>query len=213
MGQKDGLMLERISPDALREATGQDWDRWLDVLDAAGAADWSHKEIVSHLEREHGSETTSWWRQSIAVGYEQARGKRVLGETRDAGFQVGVQRSIDASRAEAWDLLTSRPELWLGAGAAVAFEEGERYEVRGQGGAAGASGEIRVVKPGERLRLTWQPEDWEAPATVQLTLLESASGKTAIQAHLEKLPDGEAREAMRSRWREALERVAAAYAA
>jgi uncharacterized protein YndB with AHSA1/START domain len=205
MGQTDGLMLERISPEALREATGQDWDGWLDVLDAAGAAEWSHKEIVSHLQREHGSETTSWWRQSIAVGYEQARGKRVLGETRDAGFQVGVQRSIDASRTEAWELLTSRPELWLGEGAAVAFEPGERYEV------TDASGEIRVVKPGERLRLTWQPADWEAPATVQLTLVESTSGKTAIQAHLERLPGGEAREAMRSRWREALERVAAAH--
>jgi uncharacterized protein YndB with AHSA1/START domain len=205
MGQTDGLMLERISADALREATGHDWDGWLEVLDGAGAADWSHKEIVSHLEREHGNATTSWWRQSIAVGYEQARGKRVLGETRDAGFQVGVQRSVEASPAEVWELLTSRPELWLGEGAAVVFEQGERYEV------TGASGEIRVVKPGERLRLTWQPADWEAPATVQLALLESAPGKTAIQAHLEKLPDGKAREAMRSRWREALERVAAAH--
>jgi hypothetical protein len=63
-----------------------------------------------------------------------------------------------------------------------------------------------------KTRLTWQPAGWEEPATVQLTISESASGKTAIQAHMEKLPDAEAREAMRERWREALSRLAAAVA-
>ena len=67
-----------------------------------------------------------------------------------------------------------------------------------------------MVKPGDRLRMTWQPEDWPSPATFQFTLSETESGKTAVQAHLEKLPDADAREAMRTRWREALERIAAA---
>jgi len=58
--------------------------------------------------------------------------------------------------------------------------------------------------------MTWQPDGWAAPATLQLTLLESGPGKTAIHVHLEKLPDAEARETMRERWREALERLAAA---
>jgi hypothetical protein len=42
------------------------------------------------------------------------------------------------------------------------------------------------------------------------TLERSESGKAAISAHMEKLPDGDAREAMRERWRGALERVVAA---
>ena len=58
--------------------------------------------------------------------------------------------------------------------------------------------------------MTWQPEGWPATATLQLTLSESTSGKTAINAHLEKLPDADAREAMRKRRREALERIATA---
>jgi uncharacterized protein YndB with AHSA1/START domain len=70
--------------------------------------------------------------------------------------------------------------------------------------------EVWVVKPGDRLRTTWQPEGWPAPATLQLTLSVSGSGKTAIHAHLEKLPDADAREAMRKRWREALARIATA---
>jgi uncharacterized protein YndB with AHSA1/START domain len=202
--EKGELVLDRISSESLREATGRGWDDWLATLDSAGAADWSHKEIVAYLGREHGEDTSSWWRQSITVGYEQARDKRVVGETADTGFQVGVQRTVAATVPEVWDLITARPEVWLGEEAFVAFAEGEHYEI------PGASGEIRVVKPGDRLRMTWQPEEWPAPATLQLTLAETGSGKTAIQAHLEKLPDADAREAMRARWREALERIVAA---
>ncbi|MGH3022226.1 MAG: SRPBCC domain-containing protein [Gaiellaceae bacterium] len=206
MTNRQELIPDRISSESLREATGRGWEEWLETLDDAGATDWSHREIVAHLEREHPEVGSGWWRQSLTVGYEQARGKRVAGETADAGFQVGVQRTVALGTTEAWELLTSRPELWLGEGASVVFAEGARYQ------APGASGEIRVVKPGDRLRLTWQPQDWAAPATLQLTLTESGSGKTAVQAHLEKLPDAEAREAMRERWRDALERIAAASA-
>jgi uncharacterized protein YndB with AHSA1/START domain len=210
MATEEGeIALGRISSDAVREATGRGWEEWLEALDAAGAAEWDHKEIVAYLKREH-PETTGWWRQSITVGYEQARGKRAVGETASTGFQVGVQRSVAATTTEAWKLITSRPELWLGEGVSVAFDEGQQYEVPPKDGAPGASGEIRVVKPGERLRMTWQLEGWSAPATLQLTLSASGSGKTAIHAHLEKLPDADAREAMREHWREALERIVAA---
>lgn len=202
--EKGELVLDRISSEALREATGRDWDGWLATLDDAGASGWNHKEIVAYLAREHAEDTSSWWRQSITVGYEQARGLRVVGETAGTGFQVGVQRTVAATVTKVWDLITSRPDLWLGEGASVAFAEGERYEL------PGATGEIRIVKPGDRLRMTWQPEGWPAPATLQFTLAETGSGKTALQAHLEKLPDGDAREAMRTRWREALERIVAA---
>ena len=53
----------------------------------------------------------------------------VSGETAGRGLQVGAQRSAAATATEAWELITSRPELWLGEGASIAFEQGERYEV------------------------------------------------------------------------------------
>ena len=34
---------------ALRKATGRGWDEWIEVLTAAGAEHWSHKEIVAWL--------------------------------------------------------------------------------------------------------------------------------------------------------------------
>ncbi len=199
-------MQARISDESVREATGRGWDEWLEVLDAAGASAWDHKGIVAHLERAH-PEASAWWRQSITVEYERARGKRAVGQTADVGFQVGVQRTVDASVDDVWEAIVSRPELWLGEGASVAFDQGSDYDT------AGVRGEIRVVKPAERLRLTWQPDDWDAPATLQLTLEEPAPGRTAIHAHAEKLPDAEARETMRARWREALERIADAVSA
>ena len=156
------LTFGKITSETAREATGRGWEEWFEALDEAGATEWDHKGIVAHLEREH-PEASSWWRQSVTVAYERARGMRAVGQTADAGYQVGVQRSVSASPAEAWKLITSRPELWLGEGVSVDFEEGERFEVPPRKGEPGASGEIRVVKPGERLRMTWQPEGLGRP--------------------------------------------------
>jgi uncharacterized protein YndB with AHSA1/START domain len=208
--EKGGLTLNRISSGRLLQETGRDWEGWLRVLDAAGAADLDHKGVVGLLERAHPELDSAWWRQTITVGYEQARGKRVLGQTAGAGFQLGVRRSIGLAPAAVWRLLTRRPELWLGDDVAIAFEKGERYRTAGGEGIPPAGGEIRVVKPEERLRMTWQPEGWSAPATLQFTLTATGSGGTALQLHLEKLPDAEAREEMRGLWRTTLERIAGA---
>lgn len=206
MATEDGSAFGRVSDEKVREATGQEVSDWLHELDHAGAREWDHKAIVAHLVTHH-PEVSGWWRQTIAVGYERARGKRAVGQTADAGFQVGVTRSVEATPDEVWEALVSRPELWLGKGASLTIEEGEHYSVSD---ADAASGEIRVVRPGTRLRMTWQPAAWERPATVQLTLSSTPSGKTAVGAHLEKLPDAEAREEMREHWRGALERIIAA---
>ncbi len=199
-----------ISSESVQKATGLAWDEWLEALDVAGAEAWDHKQIVAFLDEEYAETTTAWWRQSITVGYEQARGKRVVGETATAGFQLGVQVSVDAARSRVWDLITSKPELWLGEGASLTLEKGERYEVPARPDVPGVAGEIRVVRPEDRLRLTWQPEGWAAPATLQLITSESPSGRTALRAHLEKLPDAETREAMRTHWRAVLDKVASA---
>lgn len=210
---REGPAVGGISSEAVRKATGRGWEEWLEALDAAGAADWDHKQIVAYLEREHAGATSPWWRQTLTVGYERARGRREVGQTADAGFQVGVQKTVPTSPRAVWEVLTSQPELWLGEGLSGDLAEGVQYRVAGGSGSPGASGEVRVVRPGERLRMTWQPEGWAAPATLQLTLVASGPDRTAVRVHLEKLPDAGARETMRSRWRQALARVAAAVAA
>jgi uncharacterized protein YndB with AHSA1/START domain len=208
--KKEEAAFTSVSSDAVREATGRGWDEWLELLDRAGAMDWSHKEIVAHLAQSYADVTTSWWRQSITVAYEKARGKRVLGETAAAGFEVGVSRTVAAPRQEVWELITSRPELWMGEGASVSFEPKRNFEVPGGSDGEGLKGEIRVVKDGQRIRMTWHPEGWQSAATKQITLTEKGPEKTAIGVHFEKLPDADAREAMREKARGALERIASA---
>ncbi len=199
----------RVSEESLREASGRGWEGWFEVLDAAGALDLSHRDMVRHLDEHHRDELSAWWQQTVVVGYEKARGLRVVGQTAGAGFQIGVQRTLAAPLDAVWETVVSRPDLWLGEGASVQLEPGRRYDVPAAAGQPAAAGEVRVVRPGNRLRITWQPEGWAAPATIQIAVQEPAPGRTALHAHMEKLPDGEAREAMRARWRGALARIAA----
>jgi hypothetical protein len=73
MGDNDDPAPGLVSSGALREATGRDWAGWVEALDAAGAAELAHGEIVAHLAREHPEVPSGWWRQTIAVGYERVR--------------------------------------------------------------------------------------------------------------------------------------------
>ncbi|KFE64373.1 hypothetical protein DB31_2167 [Hyalangium minutum] len=203
--KKKALITERVTNSAVKDATGRDWKAWMRALDAAGAAELNHQQLVALVAQEVES---GWWQQSISVAYEQAHGKRVVGETATTGFQVGVVRTLPMTAPELWDLLTKQEERWLGPGAALKLEPGKEYEVPKKRGAPGVRGVLRVVKPGQRLRMTWQPDGWKKPATLQLTLVPKARG-AALHVHMEKLPDAKAREAMREHWSKLLVKLAA----
>ncbi|HYO69500.1 MAG TPA: SRPBCC domain-containing protein [Archangium sp.] len=201
---KKTLITERVTDSAVKEATGRNWKGWMRVLDAAGAGELNHKQLVAHLAREVES---TWWQQSIAVAYEQARGKRIVGETAATGFHVGVVRTLPVSAHDMWERVATQAERWLGAGATLRLEPGAGYEVPKRRGVPGVRGEVRVVKPGQRIRMTWQPEGWRKPATLQLTLVPKERG-VSFHVHMEKLPDAKAREAMRKHWSRVLEDLA-----
>jgi uncharacterized protein YndB with AHSA1/START domain len=184
-------------------ATGRSPAEWQAVLDAAGARDWPHPRIVAWLREQHG--LSGWWGQSVTVGYERAIGRRALGQTAGAGFQVGVSRTLAASAEAVWRALLS-PEgraLWLGTARPAELAPGAAYQAPG-----GTSGEIRVVKPGDRLRLTRRLPGEAASSTVQIAL-QPGEARTVITFHHEKLPDAAAREAMRAHWRGVADRFAA----
>jgi uncharacterized protein YdhG (YjbR/CyaY superfamily)/uncharacterized protein YndB with AHSA1/START domain len=201
---KKALLTNRVTDSAVKEATGRDWKGWMRALDAAGAGELNHKQLVAHLAREVES---AWWRQSIAVAYEQARGKRVVGETAATGFQVGVVRTLPLRADELWERIATQAEQWLGAGTKLTLEPGAGYEVPKRRGAPGVRGEVRVVKPGQRIRMTWQPDGWKKPATLQLTVVPKTRG-ASLHVHMDKLPDAKAREAMREHWSRVLEGLA-----
>ena len=188
-----------VSSEAVLAATGRGWDEWVEFLDGLGAAEMSHKEIVA-LAAGPGGLVNGWWQQSVAVGYEQARGLRVVGQTSGADFQIGVQKTLPVPSGVVWALLTEGAgrDCWLGRTGPLEFRKGERYET-----ADGYRGEIRSCVPGERVRLTWDHPALAQTSTLQIYLAPSGE-RTSVRFHQERLSSLDERELMREHWREVL---------
>ncbi|MDY7100597.1 MAG: SRPBCC domain-containing protein [Actinomycetota bacterium] len=123
--------------------------------------------------------------------------QRPVGLTRDAGWQIGVSRTVAADLGAVWDLLVSAEglALWLGEGVDVPLVTGQQYET-----AAGTVGEVRSLRPYDRVRITWQPADRPQPATVQIAVRQAANG-CSVRFHTERLDSSDEREVMRVHWK------------
>jgi uncharacterized protein YndB with AHSA1/START domain len=120
-----------------------------------------------------------------------------VGRTRDAGWQIGVSKTINQPVVEVWDFITS-PEgiaIWLGDGVTVLSDRGAGYET-----AAGVRGETRSFRELDRMRLTWQPPDWTHDTTLQLTVSSAGEGRARLVVHQERLADATEREQQRRHW-------------
>lgn len=119
--------------------------------------------------------------------------QRPTGLTKSAGWEVGAQRTYHLPVETVWDFLVSADGLrvWLGD-----LDElpptGERYVT-----ASGTRGEVRSIRPLDRVRVTWQPPGRDAPAILQVAVVSTSTG-TAVRFHQEKLASGEERSARRA---------------
>lgn len=128
-----------------------------------------------------------------------------VGLTKDAGWEIGVSRTLRHPPEHVWDFLTG-PGLatWLGRGAALG-DKGTA--VRTPEG----TGEVRSVRPGDRVRLTWQPKGWDHESTVQVAVRPARGGAgTMVRFHQERLADAAERERQRAHWSSVLDRVESA---
>lgn len=193
-----------ISDEAVEAATGSKWDHWITLLDEHEGTDLTHKERVAVIAKS-GVES-GWWQQQLAVGYEHERGLREVGETADAGYQVGAQRTYPISRDQLWKYLTNDAGIarWAGAEVEISFHPGEQFKT-----ADGTTGEIRTMKEEERIRMTWQPADRDRSTTLQLTCSahETDANKSVLRIHHERLENSAAREAMGQHWRSVLDQI------
>lgn len=97
-GSTGKKITEKLTSDALRGATGKDWPQWFAVLDAWGATSRNHTEIARHVREDHGVD--GWYAQSVAVGYEQERGLREVGQSSTGQWRTSGSKTIAASPAE-----------------------------------------------------------------------------------------------------------------
>lgn len=125
------------------------------------------------------------------------------GLTKDAGWQIGVSRTLPHPRAAVWDYLTGPAGIaeWLGSGADLPPEPGAAYRT-----GAGEAGEIRGYRPGTRIRLT------HGTTTVQVTLTAATANTTVLRFHQERMSSAAEREQQRTHWHRVMDRVAAALA-
>ncbi|MET7638262.1 SRPBCC domain-containing protein [Streptomyces sp. NPDC005438] len=127
------------------------------------------------------------------------------GLTRDAGWQIGVSKTLPCAAKELWRLLLSPTglPLWLGTTPRPAPERGSPYRT-----AEGTEGEVRGWHEGTRIRLTHHPRGGHE-TTVQLTLTPRPHG-TQLRFHQERLRSAEERQSQRHHWRQVLDQIAQA---
>lgn len=134
--------------------------------------------------------------------------ERVVGLTEDAGFEIGVSRTVPYAPAEVWNFLASPggTALWVGPGAVLEPTKGAPYATDD-----GTTGEVRSFRPDDRIRLTWRPASWSHDSTVQLVVRPAATG-ASVRFHQERLADADERERQRTHWRAVLDAIEAALA-
>jgi len=124
------------------------------------------------------------------------------GKTKDAGWEVGVRTTVAAPLPAVWAfLLGDGLPLWLGH-AALVYEKGAAYETDDD-----IRGQVISYTENKRLRLTWQPGEWDHDSTLQVTVKEAATG-TTIGFHQERLSGRDERRIMLGHWKDVTARLA-----
>jgi hypothetical protein len=148
-----GPKIAGVSDEAVRARSGRGWRGWIRLLNRAGAAKMSHKEIASYLYRKHG--LSAWWSQMVTVGYEQATGRRLPHQT-SRGFQASVSRTLPVplgALSSAWEDAGAR-ERWLGRKRLV----------------------IRKTTPGKSMRMTWA----DGTSSVEVCFYSAGARKSRV---------------------------------
>ncbi|GAA3008421.1 SRPBCC domain-containing protein [Actinokineospora diospyrosa] len=129
------------------------------------------------------------------------------GLTQDAGWQIGVSRTLPHPLAKVWDLIsgTTGISLWLGPGAVLQPTRGSLYATRD-----GAVGDVRGYRDRDRIRVTCKPSGWDHFTTIQVTVSAKAPDKTLLRFHQEWLADSAERVRQRDHWQSVMDRVAGA---
>jgi uncharacterized protein YndB with AHSA1/START domain len=183
MAKTTGDKFNGISSDAVQARTGKSWPEWFQILDAAGARQMTHQEIVAVLATQHG--VGPWWQQMVTVGYEQGRGKRVKHQT-TGGFQVSRTRTIHATLSE---LFT----VWM--------DKRKRTRWLRDPGFT-----IRTATPDRSLRITWiDGQSW-----LDVGFFDKGAGKSQVAVGHTRLANAADAERMKAYWTEQLDRLKAA---
>jgi uncharacterized protein YndB with AHSA1/START domain len=194
----------RVSGESVLKGSGKNWDQWVAALDKAGARMWTRTEIVAHLKKKH--KLTPWWQQGVAHGYLVATNRRVDGQNAKGTYQITATKSIAADGAKVWKALASKEgiALWLKPLSPVSLKAGRQFETED-----GFFGEIRTIKPKQRVRLSWMDPEWEKKTVVQIGVVDRPKKNTILYFQHDGLKTARLQAELRARWKNALEALRA----
>jgi uncharacterized protein YndB with AHSA1/START domain len=129
--------------------------------------------------------------------------KKLIGQTKSSGFQIGIRKTYEISIEKVWDFLFSERgiNIWLGEIKSEGFELDKPYKTEDD-----IEGEIKILKPYSHIRLTWKPNEWTNISALQIRVID-LKGKTTISIHQDKLLDSEQRDEMKTHWITILEKI------
>jgi hypothetical protein len=166
----------------VRENTGKGWQEWFRILDAWGAKQRKHGDVVGYLMEQQG--VPGWWAQSLTTGYERSRGIRAKHQTLDGFFQVSVSKTFPIDVGKLFKAFAETPQRnkWL-----------ERGTLK-----------VRTTLKNRSVRFDFR----DVTSRVVVSFDPKGRSKTTVAVQHERLPDARAVEEMRGMWKEHLNRLA-----
>jgi hypothetical protein len=172
--------LAGMSDAAVAKRTGFTWAQWVDVLERAGARDWTHRATAEYVQKTHG--VADWWAQTVTVGYERIRGLRQIGQRMSGAFEATKSKTVNAP-------------------AAAAFKAFNDAKAR-RGWLTGVK-TVRKATPNKSVRLTM-----EDGTSVEVWIIAKGATKSSVQLSHRKLSSRADADARKLYWTERLDVLA-----
>src|SRR3954471_19222771 len=179
---RDYAALAGLSDESVKKATGCAWEKWVFVLDKAGAKEMSHPELTTYIREKY--KTPSWWTQMVAVGYERIRGLRAHGQQRSGDWSVSKSKTVGVPLAKLYAAFSNgrTRAKWM---------PGVKLAVRGA-----------TVNKSLRLR-------WEDGSPIDVGFMAKGEAKSQVALEHRKLASKAEADRMRAFWTERLTALAA----
>ena len=174
----DYAKLAGMSDDAIKAATGCTWKRWVGALDHYGAAELPHREIAKLIGDKY--KVGSWWRQTVAVGYERIKGLRDRGQKRDGSFGASKSRTFNVP-------LHTLYEAWADANVRKRWLDGAFVKIR------------KATAP-KTMRLDWREQDGGVTGIVAVGFAAKGPAKSAVAIDHGKIPDRATANRLKQYW-------------
>jgi activator of HSP90 ATPase len=127
---------------------------------------------------------------------EEERESKVVGLTKNVGFQFSITKTCAVSVDTAWDFLLSESgiALWLGDIYFDDFELNNPLTTK-----AGIEAKIMIFKADSHLRLAWKPKHWDNNSFIEIRILTN-KGRAKLGLLHTHMTSIEQREEVKAYW-------------